>query len=97
MSHRIEKYDLVRLEPGQYVPPKDEFGERMYHSSEFELVAFLCPCGCGNEISIPVGTKQGDWSMRSEVDGSLTLDPSLLQRGGCKSHFFIESCCVRWV
>ena len=61
---------------------------------------FLCPCGCGKEISIRVVRGKHDghpcWTYEIHEDGTLTLSPSILQRFDCKAHFFIRRGRVVW-
>jgi hypothetical protein len=60
-------------------------------------VFFLRPCGCGEEINIPV-LDPGSWTLR--LDGPRfehpTLNPSIARLTGCKSHFFVVGGEVRW-
>lgn len=61
---------------------------------------FLCPCGCGKEISIRVVQGKPDayqcWTFETHEDGTITLSPSILQRFDCKAHFFIRRGRVVW-
>lgn len=57
-------------------------------------VFFLCPCGCKDEVNIPV-LDPGSWSLR--LDGVVpTISPSIARLTGCKSHFFITDGKVKW-
>ena len=52
---------------------------------------FICPCGCGEEISLPVhAAKHGDhlWQFDREA---VALHPSVRWRGGCRAHFWIRA------
>jgi len=62
-----------------------------------QAVAFLCPCGCGIEIYLPVdgSNVETKWSL-SLNDGTPTITPSVAMRGGCMSHYFITRGEVRW-
>lgn len=61
---------------------------------------FLCPCGCGKEISIRVTSGDPDghpcWRYEMCEDGTITLSPSILQKFDCKAHFFIRGGKVVW-
>jgi hypothetical protein len=66
-----------------------------------EVLWFLCPCGCEDNWRIPVGTQLTSeprrWTLTHEADGTITLSPSLLSRGGCRSHYFITHNLIQWV
>ena len=61
---------------------------------------FLCPCGCGKEVSIRVTSGAHDghpcWTFEIHDDGTITLTPSILQKFDCKAHFFIRHGKVVW-
>lgn len=62
-------------------------------------VDFLCPCGCGYTMDIPVVTPElegRDNPHHWRYSSGPTLTPSLRQRGGCKSHFNITDGKVIW-
>lgn len=55
-----------------------------------------CPCGCGDLLTINLDPEAGkSWRVR-EVDGRLTLMPSVWRDGGCGSHFVLWSNEVWW-
>lgn len=58
---------------------------------------FKCPCGCEDEISIPLKPqwKQG-WTFKEDAHKRVTLAPSLLRRTPCKSHFFLRNGEIEW-
>lgn len=60
-------------------------------------VAFLCPCGCGNESYLPneVAGHGSGWTF-SGPDDALTARPSVLQSGmPCKWHGWLTD--GQWV
>ena len=63
-----------------------------------QAVAFMCPCGCGIEICLPVDGSRVEtkWSLSIEDDNTPTITPSVAMRGGCISHYFITRGEVRW-
>ncbi len=79
--------ELVELKEGEYMPEKLEFG-KMYYSKEFKVANHLCLCGCG--IPAPIPIKEGEWSI-SNVNGKLTVSPSLQQLFECRSHYIITN------
>ena len=72
-----------------------------YYSERFGGFGYLCHCGCGEKIYIPVVpegtpvTNEHSW-MISIRDEKVTLDPSLLNRIPCGSHYFIRDSEVVW-
>ena len=59
--------------------------------------SFLCPCGCGETISLSlIPTDRPSWRAQVLRNGLITLSPSVWRRQGCRSHFFIRSGRVVW-
>ena len=75
------------------MPPSLEPGN-LYISVKHRLTEHLCACGCGTEISLPLG--RSEW--RIEYDGeSVTVWPSIGNwRLPCRSHYIIEKGHTRW-
>lgn len=66
----------------------------VYHSEEFELAAFLCPCDCGHRVMLLVPDSHSVWNQ----SGFATISPSVgVFDAPCKSHFFIRSGEVDWL
>tara|TARA_R110000787_G_scaffold52497_1_gene123545 strand:- start:74 stop:484 length:411 start_codon:yes stop_codon:yes gene_type:complete len=66
----------------------------VYHSEDFELAGFLCPCGCGHRITLLVPDSHQVWSH----NGLATINPSVgVFDAPCKSHFFIRAGAVDWL
>ena len=52
---------------------------------------FLCPCGCGNTVSINLMPASGKaWRLGIEPGFGLSLWPSVWLDVGCCSHFFLR-------
>ena len=69
----------------------------LYVMKEFEIVVYLCPCGCGLEICTAFGNLWPGNRWKLTLDGDkVTLDPSIAVRGGCKSHFWIKENRIVW-
>ena len=56
---------------------------------------FVCPCGCGEEISLPVHPDRGVADKERHLwhfdPSTVTLRPSVRWRAGCYSHFWIRA------
>ncbi len=77
----------------QYVPKQLE-PSILYVSKEFAVAAHLCACGCGNKVSVPLGT--AEWTL-SERGGRATLRPSIGNwQLPCQSHYLINEGRVNW-
>lgn len=68
-----------------FIPSDMEFG-KLYYSKEYEVSNHLCPCGCGAQVPLPI--KNGEWNI-SNIDGKLTVTPSVQHRMYCLSHYVI--------
>lgn len=80
----------VEIMPPQLRP------KEIYISIKYRTVCHLCPCGCGNEICVPIGEGKEEWQLK--VDGDeITLSPSLFWRGSpCRSHYSIRRNRIIW-
>lgn len=59
-------------------------------------ISMLCPCGCGEKISL--NTLPDDsprWTLE-EHDGVPSIRPSVWRRVGCRSHFFLRRGRIEW-
>lgn len=109
MSNPIGQYETVLLEefrlneeePGKIYVIAGTDAAKTYGAS----VAFHCPCGCGKEIWLPCYTDterrercEGSpvWRLEVHADKTVTLTPSILDRGTCGSHYFIQAGKVVW-
>lgn len=87
-SRHIGSLRLVDLE--KYLPDQLD-KDTIYVEDETFAVHFICPCGCGDEIHLPI--MEGHWRLNRET---VSLEPSILRTVGCKSHFFIRNGEVVW-
>lgn len=60
----------------------------LYISEVFDTMTHLCPCGCGDEIPVPLDVHIG-WVL-TVVDGLATATPSFANRR-CKAHYVITN------
>ena len=80
------------------IPEVLEYGV-LYVSEKFEIANHLCPCGCGNEVPIPISVKEHcdlNWEYRRNGD-KVTFSPSLLNKH-CpnKAHYFVRDNKIVW-
>lgn len=68
----------------------------LYVSEKYEVAVHLCPCGCGEQTVTPIGGPPHGWTYTREGD-AVTLQPSLLNRVPCQSHYFIVKNRVQWL
>ena len=75
------------------MPPVLEPGH-LYISIKHRLTEHLCACGCGTEVSLPLG--RSEW--RIEYDGdSVSIRPSVGNwRLPCRSHYVIDENATLW-
>lgn len=96
---KIEKYHITEVE--ELPEHKDLLPGYFFYSKEYKCVKFLCPCGCGIEVYLPVmdfgPEKEQDrvWRFRIDPNGP-TLSPSIQQTGHCQSHYHIDNGLVKW-
>ena len=56
-----------------------------------------CPCGCGDKIQLSLNpTRRPRWAVRVDWLERPTVEPSIHQTDGCRSHFWIRSGRVVW-
>jgi hypothetical protein len=64
------------------------------------LCLMHCPCECGDTVTLNLDPRAGrSWKIR-EIDGVVSLSPSIWRESRCESHFFLwENAvydCQRW-
>ena len=64
-----------------------EFG-KLYISLEYKSTSHLCLCGCGTECHLPINSN--GWNFEDK-EGKITMNPSILQRFKCRSHYIIKN------
>lgn len=82
-----------------YIPSDKDMKEGvLYISKVFKTTAHLCACGCGNEVVLPYGRRDGMfWTLTERLSG-VTLRPSVGSFNlPCKSHYYITDNKVEWL
>jgi len=59
-------------------------------------VVLLCPCGCGERISLNLLKDDTPCWTLTDAPGAPTLHPSVWRHVGCRSHFFLRSGRIEW-
>lgn len=66
----------------------------LYVSEECRVALHNCCCGCGEEVSTPLGPTEYRLKL---VDGKATLKPSIGNHDyACRSHYVIEDGLIEW-
>ena len=87
---KVNKWQTVWVED---MPNKMENG-RIYVSIKHRLTEHLCACGCGAEVSLPLGPSE--WKFEYNGD-TVSLWPSIGNwRLPCRSHYVISENKTRW-
>ena len=61
------------------------------------FAALLCPCGCGAFIRLSLlHNDKPRWRARRHFMGTVTLEPSIWRKEGCRSHFFVRRGRIIW-
>lgn len=92
--------EFTQTEFVEFIPEKLEYGV-LYISEAHGTANHLCPCGCGNEVPIPIKTRgnkeNGGWEYDKNTFEKITLSPSLLNTH-CpnRAHYFIRFNKIVW-
>ena len=61
------------------------------------FVAMMCPCGCKETLQMSLlRDAKPKWSLIEHGDGTITLQPSVWRKVGCRSHFFLRHGLIQW-
>ena len=103
MSGKIDAFDCVK-EVTQNPRVEEKVLGTIYDGSHGAMggawISYLCPCGCGADVFIPLrfdNTVQSQRWLYSKSEHGITLSPSILETWRCKSHYFIRDSKVVWV
>ncbi len=79
--------------------PKPTLDGKLYISVELELSLHNCPCGCGEEVEIPLGSWPDPWDLYLSDDYEIvSLAPSIYRRHSmCQSHYVIRDNRIIWL
>lgn len=58
---------------------------------------FRCPCGCGQRIQLSLShIRRPRWAVQIDWLGRPSVNPSVRQLSGCRSHFGIKRGQIQW-
>jgi len=61
------------------------------------VAIFQCPCGCGESVYLNLlSDARPCWHFWT-VGKKISFHPSIWQKNGCKSHYFIKDGRVKWI
>ncbi len=62
-----------------------------------QYAMFLCPCGCGRTVELNLNTSSRPcWSLKWHLNGTISFNPSIWRKQGCKSHFYFKKNKIHW-
>jgi hypothetical protein len=83
----------------------EELPERLNADSVYVLgegphkwfVALICPCGCGATVQMSLLADAAPrWRLIEHSDETISLEPSVWRKVGCRSHFFLRRGMIQW-
>lgn len=61
------------------------------------FVAMRCPCGCEATVQMSLlRDAKPRWRLVEHSDGTISLEPSVWRKVGCRSHFFLRRGFIHW-
>jgi len=80
---------MEQLTPGRIVIVRDGRVEKW--------ICFRCPGGCGEKIMLNMSpNKSPRWRIAVDWLRRPTIEPSILQVGGCRCHFWVKRGVIEW-
>lgn len=65
--------------------------------SESWFAVISCPCRCGGTLQVSLlPDAEPRWTLIEHDDGTVSLQPSLWRRDGCRSHFMVTRGRIEW-
>lgn len=69
----------------------------VYEDGFLEQAALLCPCGCRRTLHMNlIDDEHPCWTLIQNIDGTVTLNPSVWRKRDCRSHFWFRRSRVQW-
>jgi hypothetical protein len=61
------------------------------------FVAMVCPCGCKATLQMSLlPDAKPRWRLVEHDDGTISLQPSVWRKVGCRSHFYLRRGLIQW-
>ena len=61
------------------------------------FVVMRCPCGCGENLYMTLLPESNPrWQLTEHTNGTISLQPSIWRKVGCRSHFFLRRGRIEW-
>lgn len=77
----------------EYIPENLD-RNKLYISLDYNVVVHRCPCGCGEEVALPLSPR--DWNLTYNGE-SVSIRPSIGNWSyECQSHYWIINDTVHW-
>jgi hypothetical protein len=59
--------------------------------------SFICPCGCKCVLHMNLlPDERPCWRVSDHRDGTISMEPSIFRKIGCKSHFWLRHGRINW-
>ncbi len=69
----------------------------VYEDGYLEHASMICPCGCNKQLHMNlIPDERPLWKLKNNVNGTVSLHPSVWRRTGCRSHFWLRNSRVTW-
>lgn len=92
----FKKITVVSTTPEIQNLKEKEFVEVNYKNKSY-WVLFRCPCGCGDVITLSTQNSHiPHWKIFENKFGLPSLSPSIWQKRGCYSHFWVKNGKIHW-
>ena len=94
LGERSDYLVSVCDEPPDHVRPSRLYliGER----DKYWLAVMLCPCGCGDQIQLPLSGRSSPCWTYNGPSKAPTLSPSVRRTTNCRSHFLLRRGRIVW-
>lgn len=103
VSYKDEPRDLrfIGVNTVERTPSNADIGERDFvqvvYKNKPMWALFRCPCSCGTVISLSLqNVHRPYWTLSINKQGRPSLSPSVYQKTGCHSHFWVRDGHISW-
>jgi len=95
-TSKYRKVIVIKQQPDKLVPYETLIV--IIGGDEPKWLLLRCPCGCGEELRIPLMKNHTPhWDIFEETKNTITVFPSInIKHPGCGAHFWIRNNKVEW-